>query len=50
MPLTERPREPMLAAAKRKGTFDEVVRGLTPAKACKEAGRCLRCDLEKLLD
>ncbi|MCX5685653.1 MAG: FAD-dependent oxidoreductase, partial [Planctomycetota bacterium] len=50
MASTERPREPMLAAAKRKGTFDEVVRGLTPAKACKEAGRCLRCDLEKLLD
>jgi NADPH-dependent glutamate synthase beta subunit-like oxidoreductase len=50
MASTERPREPMLSAAKRKGTFDEVVRGLTPAKACQEAGRCLRCDLEKLLD
>ncbi len=49
MASTERPREPMLAVAKRRTGFDEVVRGLTPTNACKEAGRCLRCDLEKLL-
>jgi len=49
MASTERPREPMLSVAKRRTSFDEVVRGLTPTKACKEAGRCLRCDLEKLL-
>ena len=49
MASTERPCEPMLSVAKRKTNFDEVVRGLTPAKASKEAGRCLRCDLERLL-
>ena len=27
--------------------FREVVCGLTPAGACAEAGRCLRCDLER---
>ena len=34
--------------AERLGGFREVVCGLTPAGACAEAGRCLRCDLERL--
>jgi hypothetical protein len=40
--------EPMLPVAERLGGFREVVCGLTPAGACAEAGRCLRCDLERL--
>ena len=45
MPRVE---ETMLALAERAGNFREVVGCLTPAGACAEAGRCLRCDLEKL--
>ena len=37
--------EQMLPVAERRRNFREVVRGLTPASACAEAGRCLRCDL-----
>ena len=40
--------EPMLPVAERLGGFREIVCGLTPAGACAEAGRCLRCDLERL--
>jgi len=40
--------EPMLPVAERLGGFREIVGGLTPAGACAEAGRCLRCDLERL--
>jgi NADPH-dependent glutamate synthase beta subunit-like oxidoreductase len=46
MPRAE---EVMLAVAERIGSFREVIGGLHPAGACAEAGRCLRCDLEKLL-
>jgi hypothetical protein len=43
----ERAREPMLAMDKRIGDFAEVMCALTPGAACAEAGRCLRCDLER---
>jgi len=39
--------EPMLAAPERLGGFTEVLGDLTPGAACAEAGRCLRCDLER---
>jgi hypothetical protein len=45
MPRVE---EEMLSVAERLGGFREVVGCLTPAGACAEAGRCLRCDLERL--
>jgi NADH-quinone oxidoreductase subunit F len=45
MPRVE---EEMLSVAERLGGFREVVGCLSPAGACAEAGRCLRCDLEKL--
>ena len=35
-----------LSAARRKGNFDEVLRGYSPRAACAEARRCLRCDLD----
>jgi len=41
-----RPVTPHLSLAKRKKNFREVELGLTEAMACKEARRCLRCDLE----
>jgi NADH-quinone oxidoreductase subunit F len=40
--------EPMLPVADRLGNFREVVSGISAEGACAEAGRCLRCDLEKL--
>jgi NADH-quinone oxidoreductase subunit F len=42
------PRQRIRARAKRrrKGNFDEVLRGYSLRKACAEARRCLRCDLE----
>ena len=40
--------EPMLPVAERRGNFREITCGPTPSDACAEAGRCLRCDLEKL--
>ena len=40
--------EPLLPVAKRACNFQEVVSGISQAGACAEAGRCLRCDLEKL--
>jgi NADH-quinone oxidoreductase subunit F len=39
--------EEMLPVGERRRNFQEVVRGLSPASACAEAGRCLRCDLER---
>ena len=39
--------QPMLGAEQRRGSFAEVVGTLTPGAACAEAGRCLRCDLER---
>jgi len=41
-----RPEEEMVSPAERVVDFREVARGLSPAKACAEAARCLRCDLE----
>ncbi|MCY2928315.1 MAG: ferredoxin, partial [Planctomycetota bacterium] len=41
--------EPMTPADQRSGDFREVVCGLSQACADQEAGRCLRCDLEKIL-
>jgi len=35
-----------LSAARRRGNFDEVLRGYSPRAACAEARRCLRCDLD----
>ena len=45
----DRPRvsEPELPVAERVASFTEVLCGLTPGAACGEAGRCLRCDLER---
>jgi len=42
------PRRPVRAkpAARRRGNFDEIVKGYSVQAACAEARRCLRCDLE----
>jgi NADH-quinone oxidoreductase subunit F len=32
---------------KRRGDFEEVIKGYTLRAACAEARRCLRCDLEE---
>jgi hypothetical protein len=45
--LLPRAAEPWLSLEDRKGSFVEVVCGLKPEQACYEAGRCLRCDLER---
>ncbi len=45
--IIPRVQEPALSLAERKSNFAEVVCGLTPGAACQEAGRCLRCDLER---
>jgi NADH-quinone oxidoreductase subunit F len=45
--LLPRAAEPWLALEERKKSFVEVVCGLKPDEACYEAGRCLRCDLER---
>jgi NADH-quinone oxidoreductase subunit F len=44
-----RAQEPMLAVDERRADFREVVCELSSTCAKDEAGRCLRCDLEKLL-
>jgi len=36
---------PELSIDERRGTFDEVERGLDEQMAQREAGRCLRCGL-----
>ena len=41
-------REPTLPVGERMDSFREVVSGITRDIACAEAGRCLRCDLERL--
>ena len=48
MESASRLEEPMLPVAERSGNFREVVAGVSRSGACAEAGRCLRCDLEKL--
>ena len=47
--LYDRPRvvEQEIPVAERVGNFNEVLCDLTPGAACGEAGRCLRCDLER---
>jgi NADH-quinone oxidoreductase subunit F len=42
------PRQPIRAKspARRRGNFDEIVKGYSVQAACAEARRCLRCDLE----
>jgi len=35
-----------LPVDRRTGNFEEVIQGFTRDQACREAGRCLRCDLE----
>ncbi|MBM3292941.1 MAG: hydrogenase [Candidatus Aminicenantes bacterium] len=42
----ERPKIPTLSPAQRRKNFREVERTLSEASACREARRCLRCDLE----
>jgi NADPH-dependent glutamate synthase beta subunit-like oxidoreductase len=37
----------MISLSKRKRGFAEVVLGLDREQAITEAGRCLRCDLER---
>ncbi len=39
--------EPELSVEERQRCFAEVVGGLAQGAACEEAGRCLRCDLER---
>ncbi len=39
--------EKMIPLSKRKRGFAEVVLGLDREQAINEAGRCLRCDLER---
>jgi len=45
--IAPRAAEEMLPIEERRRNFLEIVRGLSPASACAEAGRCLRCDLER---
>ena len=45
--IAPRVQEPMLSVKERLGCFTEVLGGLSPETACTEAGRCLRCDLER---
>jgi NADH-quinone oxidoreductase subunit F len=45
--LLPRTAEAWLQLEERKKSFVEVVCGLKPDQACYEAGRCLRCDLER---
>jgi len=35
-----------IPSARRKGSFEEVIKGFTRKAACAEANRCLRCDLD----
>ncbi|HUT32546.1 MAG TPA: NADH-ubiquinone oxidoreductase-F iron-sulfur binding region domain-containing protein [Planctomycetota bacterium] len=43
----KRPKPRVLSPAKRRRGFEEIVTAITPAQACREARRCLRCDLEE---
>jgi NADH-quinone oxidoreductase subunit F len=45
--IIPRSREPVLAAGRRRRSFAEVLGCLPAAEAGCEAGRCLRCDLER---
>ncbi len=45
VPLTERVTMPELTVDDRRGSFQEVERGLTEEMALREADRCLRCGL-----
>jgi NADH-quinone oxidoreductase subunit F len=42
----KRPKMPQLTSAQRKKNFKEVDLGLRESAACREARRCLRCELE----
>jgi len=45
--IVPRAEEHMLPVEERRGSFAEVLCGLTPGAASTEARRCLRCDLER---
>ena len=45
VPVSERVRMPELSVDERRGNFHEVERGLGEEMACREAKRCLRCEL-----
>jgi NADH-quinone oxidoreductase subunit F len=45
--IGRRPRAKCLSATKRATNFDEIVQAISGAQACREARRCLRCDLEE---
>ena len=45
--LRSRPHAKVVAAGKRRTNFGEVVESLSRAQCCREARRCLRCDLEE---
>jgi len=45
--LRSRPHAKVLSAKKRRKSFDEIVSALSRTQACREARRCLRCDLEE---
>ena len=45
--IVPRVQEPILSVKERLGCFTEVLGGLSLETACTEAGRCLRCDLER---
>jgi NADH-quinone oxidoreductase subunit F len=45
MDITRQPL-PLLSPEELTGAFDEIVMGYAPDVACREAQRCLRCDLD----
>ncbi len=45
--LRSRPHPRVLPPKKRRAGFDEIVSALSRTQACREARRCLRCDLEE---
>ncbi len=45
--LRSRPHPRVLSPKKRRAGFDEIVSALSRTQACREARRCLRCDLEE---
>jgi NADH-quinone oxidoreductase subunit F len=46
--LEPQQRIPVISVAQREGNFKEIELGFSEEQAVKEAGRCLRCDLENI--
>jgi NADH-quinone oxidoreductase subunit F len=45
--MGRRPKPRVLSPQKRRASFGEIVASVSPTQACREARRCLRCDLEE---